>query len=1062
MKHLLYIVCYLAPLWAGGQQVVTVKVVSSENQQPIEGATLKVIPGNRVVRADHSAVFRFTVQPNDVAAEISHMGYSRKVIPISELATIKTIQLEPNANELTEVKIYSGYQSLPRERATGSFSVLDQKTFNQQVGTNVIDRLPAMANGLMADNSASNGRLMVRGLSTIQGDKQPLIILDNFPYEGDINNINPNEVETVTILKDAAAASIWGSRAGNGVIVISTKKGGYNKGIAVNLVSNLTIGEKENLSYIKQMASADYIGVEEYLYQKGFYASAINSTNRTALSPIVELLLQQESGAISKETYAAERAALAQVDVRDQFRKYLYSHSVNQQYALNINGGTERHSWLASTGYDHNKGTLGQGERRYNLRFQNAFKPVKNLQLTSEMYYTQYQTRGGRPGYGSITVGAANLYPYARFADENGKSLTIAQKRQGYIDTAGGGRLLDWNYYPLEDHRDNTRTHERTDLIINTGINYTLLKGLAVDMKYQYQQQQGSVVYLMNRESYFSRNLVNTYTQLGAAGSSPVYIVPPGGVVDRYYNRLRSNNFRAQLNYNGTWNRHELNVIGGLEIRQVRSQDHMARTFGYNEDLLTFGNVDLTRQYPEYITKALSYIPGNSDENQLSNRFVSTYFNASYSFDQRYTISASARRDASNLFGLNTKDKWKPLWSVGGSWDISRERFYRSTWMSYLRLRATYGFSGNVDPSKAAVTTIRYMANNLYMPVPYAIFSNYANPELTWETSRMLNVGLDFRAFSNRLNGSVEYYLKKGSNLFGQSLIDYTSGIGTSIVKNTASMKSKGLDIELNSQNVIHASFKWTSNLNLSYNRDRITDYYLNTLNGSSFVTGNPISGVVGKPVYSLFSYRWAGLNPQNGNPMGYFKGQQSENYIDLTGTRTQLGDLAYEGPRLPVWFGSLGNTFSYKGWSATFRLVYKLGHYFRRGTISYNDLLKSGKGHSDFGRRWQVPGDEASTSVPSFVYPANQTRDAFYAGSEALVEHADHVRLQYVTLSYSFSEKRLKRIGINHLSVFLNANNLGIIWRANQQGIDPETIYSGYFALSPTKNCAIGLRAAF
>jgi TonB-linked SusC/RagA family outer membrane protein len=1044
---------------AYGQKIINGKIITYESKQVLSGATIKSIPGNTKSMSKQDGTFSIAVDARDSIIEVSCIGYLRTKVRVSSSMLPLLISLRAEENNLQEVTISSGYQQLPKERATGSFASISNKRFNEQVSTDILSRLPAIANGLIADRSTGNagGGLMIRGLSTISGPKAPLIILDNFPYEGNINNINPNDVASITLLKDAAASSIWGARAGNGVIVITTRKGAFNKPLNIGLNINTTLKTKPDLSYLRQMASSDFIDVEEMLYKNKFYNSRINSSNKPPLSPVVELLIKYQ-GDISNPDYQKNTALLRTFDVRKEYYKYMYEVGLDQQYALNLDGGSQKHNWIASAGYDRNSSILNEKYQRMNLRFGNTYQPMQNLNITTELYYTLNSNTSGRPAYGNIKLATYDLYPYAKFADESGNPLTIAQKRQAYIESLSGGKLLDWNYYPLLDYKHTENTTNINDILVNSGLNYTFFKGFSTDLKYQYERQQSTENNHRGQDSYFSRNLVNTYTQINPSTGEVVYKVPKGGILDLGSRLLQAHNLRGQLNFNHLWKKHEVNIIGGTEFRSSRSTGNNYRMYGYNADILTTGQVDYTNRHPDYISKELSYIPGNQNlENTLS-RFASAYANGSYTYNDKYIVSASTRRDASNLFGLNTNDKWTLLWSVGGSWDVSKEHFYKSNAIPYLRMRATYGFSGNINPAMTAVSTIRYSEPRADNPgIRYAQFMNYSNPDLRWETAKIFNLGVDFRSASDRLSGSIQYYRKNGDHLFGSEQVDPTYGVGILVKKNAAKMKGSGIDIELNSINIKQKEFSWTTDVNFSYNKDEVVDYYLSTQQANSFVNTGNISGVKGKPVYGVFSYKWAGLDPQTGDPRGYYDDKITNDYAKLRYSAS-INDLEYIGPVLPAFFGSLGNTFSYNGLSLNLRFSYKLGHYFRRNSIDYFSLFNAGSGHEDYALRWQRPGDEQFTNIPSMVYPLNNNRESFYSGSSVLVEKADHVRLEYIMLSYSLTEGSAHKLGMKNLNIFLNAGNLGVIWRANKLGLDPE--YQNGNTLLPPKSFSIGIRA--
>jgi TonB-dependent starch-binding outer membrane protein SusC len=288
--------------------------------------------------------------------------------------------------------------------------------------------------------------------------------------------------------------------------------------------------------------------------------------------------------------------------------------------------------------------------------------------------------------------------------------------------------------------------------------------------------------------------------------------------------------------------------------------------------------------------------------------------------------------------------------------------------------------------------------------------------------------------------------------------VDYTAGTSATLVKNVGQMKSTGVDVELNSVNT-RGKLQWTTNLLFSYNEDKISDYYLASQRANQLLTSSAsISGVIGKPAYSLFAYKWMGLDPATGDPQSLYNGNISKDYNVITGSTLLISDLDYKGPVIAPFFGSLGNTFSYKNFSATARFIYKFGNNFRRESIRYANLVSNGQGHSDYALRWKKPGDEPFTNVPSFFYPASSNRDLVYTFSDALIEPAAFVRLQYIDLSYNW--KNIGRaLPFKVLKIYCNAANLGLVYRANKNNIDPE--YQG-LNFPPGRTLAFGINASF
>ncbi|KLT67022.1 SusC/RagA family TonB-linked outer membrane protein [Pedobacter sp. BMA] len=1046
------------------QGLLTGKVVSA-NGKPLVGVLIRVKASQQALQTDEAGMFGLQLKVKAVDLMVSLMGYQPQVVkvvlPLKEGLLIK---LQEASLQLEDVQVSTGYQQLPKERATGSFSQINGKLFNEQQSTDILSRLEAVGNSISVDRRTSGrtGGIAIRGISTIQGIGGPLIVVDNFPYEGDLDNLNPNEVESISFLKDAAASSIWGAKAGNGVIVITTRKGKLNTPLQVNLNVAYTLGDKSDLFYQNLMSTADYIDFERSVFSKGYYDSQINSTAHPALSPVVELLLKQRNGQVTTADVEAQLNAWKGIDVRNELLNRVYEPLLNQQYSLSLQSGSKAYAWLFSGGFDRNSDNLTERFDRYNLRYQNNWTLVKGLQLNSDLYYTYSNSRSGKTAYNSYSVlNTSGLYPYAQLADADGNALPIAKTYSlSYLNTAGNGRLLDWKYYPLTDYLHSTNTLLNQDVTANFGMRYEILKGLTAELKYRIERQWINGVALQDANSFEARDIVNRFTQLPSRNDA-VYKVPKGGIRTENNSQLNSEDVRGQLNYNRTWKNHSVATIAGAERRNIVGSSQTYRKYGFQDETWRVGIVDYSTAYPTIVTGGTQFIPNVDGISGTTNRFVSMYANAAYTFKERYLFSLSARSDASNLYGVNTNEKWNPLWSTGLGWIASGEPFYHLDFLPYLKLRSTYGVSGNTDQGKSAYTQISYSDINTYTNTQTAVISKFANPELKWEKVKQFNVGLDFKVKGERLSGSIDYFEKRAVDLFGTDLLDYTGGAGSSIVKNVASMKGKGVDVELNSLN-LNGAFRWTTQLNMSFYKDEVTDYYLTAYSGSTFVGTSStvaVTGLVGKPVYSIFSYRWAGLDPATGDPRGYVKGVVSKDYALLTGSGTALEDLVYHGSALPTLYGSIGNIFSYKGLSLTLRLLYKFGYYFRKNTIS--DLaLYSGKVVSgDYANRWQKAGDEVNTDVPSTAYPYSSTRDAFYAGSVINLEKGDHIRLQYIALGYDLEKKKLNWLPMKDVHCFLNVSNVGILWKATNLQIDPDQAMT---AIKQGRTYSIGLRTNF
>lgn len=1043
--------------------------VTAQNGDPLPGATILIKETNQAVAAKEEGEFRIENMPMSSIISVSYVGYETREIKVNKQSSL-SIKLQPIVAEMNAVSVVStGYQKIPKERATGSFTQIDNKLFNQQVTTDVISRLSYIANGLTTfpQRVAAVKGPVIRGLSTMTTTiAKPLIVVDNFAYEGDINNINPNDVENITILKDAAAASIWGARAGNGVIVITTKKGRFNQQTKVELTSNITIGEKPNLFALRNISTSDYIDFEQFLFSKEYNFQDTISPYHQGFSPVYEILFKQKSGLITSEEATSQINNLRSRDVRNEFNKYFYQKPLKQQYAINLRGGSDNLAWYLSGGFDKNISELNGKYSRLNVHLDNTYKLAKNLEVNTTLYFTQTKSSVGRPGYGSI--GQSSFFrqgftlPYSRFADEKGNPLPLYHMayREGYIDTLGGGKLLDWKYYPLDDYRhiDNSTTVQ--DLNVALGLNYKISNSLRIEAKYRYQKQQSEIRNLQSQSSYFTRDLINSFSQLDQNTGDVTYKIPKGDILDLTNSTLTAQDILGQLNFNKSWSKHNVDAIIGGQISEQSTKGNKFRSYGYNSEILTSGNVDYINTYPHFITGFPLFVPNLTDFNKTVNRFVSLYANGAYTYDNKYTFSASARRDASNLFGVATNNKWKPLWSTGISWNLSNESFYKISFLPYLKLRATYGYQGNVDATMVGLTTLAYSSINPYTLTPFSFVLNYHNPNLRWETVGMLNVGLDFSTVGNKISGSFEIFQKKTNDLYGFAPVDMTVGLQFPEVKrNVATTKGHGIDIAINTVN-IDRSIKWTSNAIINIYKDKVIKSGLppSSIASSTLVSGGLVR-LDGYPLLSLFAYKWAGLDPTTGDPQGYLNGKVSKDYSAITSDGTKVSDLVYVGSLIPTVYGSLGNTVSWKNISLTARITYKFGYYFRRESINYSDLPNSPNGHSDFSKGWKNPGDEMFTDVPSMVYPFDGNRDRFYNFSEVLIAKGDHIRLQYVNLSYNLAKDTFKKLPFEYLQLYAVINNLGIIWRANKEGLDPD--YDN-LTIPPSKDITLGLKIGF
>lgn len=1067
MKKIIYFflfMCVSTSFSANGQPL-TGKVIDSEDSSAVKAALITHVKTGRQTLTSETGLFTLTVSESPTVLRVSCLGYQTREIKLSlPLHTPLVISLTKQNHLLQEVVISTGFQKLPKERATGSVVKLNNELLSRRVSPDIISRLEDNIPGLSFNrNRGAGNSISIRGQSTLFSNTDPLIILDNFPYSGNIENINPNDVEDITVLKDAAAASIWGARAGNGVIVITTKRGRLNSPVNVSFNSSVTALQRPDLFYQPRMSSSDFIEVEKMLFQKGYYQSAELSEARSPLSPVVELLIATRDQKITAQEADRQIEGLKGYDIRSDIQKYLYRAGANQQYSLSLNGGSDRQSYFLSAGYDKVKSAeWGNGSKRFTFNAGNTWVFAdKKAEVSAGVLITESTVKNNAlsiSDLGMTTGDPSSILPYTRLADDTGMPLAITRDyRTSYLSSLSG--LLPWEYKPLEE-ADIAGNRTRTgDYKINTRFSYKVLPGLEAAVLYQFGSNRGTRRNLHTMDSWFTRDLINRFTQV--SGSSFEYPVPLGAILDQNHTEQQNHNFRAQLNYERSWeqNRHALTAMAGYEIQQVHSRGEGFRFYGYDQEHAIPSKVDYLGLYRQFYNPNNSMpVPYIDAESILKDHYRSYYSNIGYTFEQKYTFSGSARLDQSNLFGVKTNQKGVPLWSAGLKWDLAKEDFYPLKGLPVLSLRLSYGHNGNVNKSLTAYTTATYLSANT-IGLPYAIVTNPPNAELRWEQVRILNAGLDFASKGRRVSGSIEIYRKKGTDLIGDSPYPPSSGIST-FRGNTADTKGNGADISITTRN-IQGALNWSTDVIYSHILDKVTTYKT-TATSLNYITDGDFGGypLEGKPLYALYSYRWAGLDPASGDPMGYLDGEVSKDYAGIAG-RTAVTDIVYNGPARPTDFGSVRNTFSWKGISLSATVSYRFGYYFRENGINYT-LLLAGQGYNtgaDYGRRWQQPGDESFTQVPSLPASVNTNRDNLYRYSDILVKKGDNIRLQDISLSCSLPEKYLKRVKMGALQLYAYAANLGILWKAAGGTVDPDYVLADY---RPVKTFALGLRANF
>ncbi|WP_297338437.1 SusC/RagA family TonB-linked outer membrane protein [Algoriphagus sp.] len=1061
MKKLLLIFILLVGggspnLWAQNSKLITGKVTSAAEGIPLPGVTIVVKGSNQGTITDNEGNYQLKINQDESVLLFSFIGYQTREIPVSSSQTLLNVALEESEMGLDEVMVVStGFQELSAERTTGSFVKVDQELVDRRVSTNLIDRLEDVTPGLIFNRDRANAEpgesISIRGTATLRSNAEPLIVVDNLAYDGPLSSINPNDVESMTVLKDAAASSIWGARAGNGVIVITTKQGKFNAPMQVNFTANVTQLAEQDPFYQPRMSIAGHVDQQIELYERGYYNSLLNNSRNPVVPPVAESLFAHSQGLLSDQELSAQLDSYRNSDIRRELQEHINRRALQQQYALGLNGGSDRHRYQFSLGWDANTAsTIASNNNRLTLSTRQNWKLAnEKLDVGIGVYWVNSRSENGLPNI-------SNFNAYDRLTDENGNPLSVqrtySDRFKSEVEELG---LLDWDYVPLEEFNRTSTTNSGNDLRINASLDYELLKNWKVSGLYQYWTNSNRAQTFNSQESYETRELINEFTEIGEDGSL-IRHVPLGGILEQDFRSAFSHNVRLQSTYAAKWGSdHQLNVLAGFEVRDLKREGYFNTSYGYNPVIGTSQSVDYLTRRRLLGSGRFANVPFTESFSGGADRFLSGFANLGYSFKDRYLLNASARKDASNLFGVETNQRAVPLWSAGLGWIVSEEEFFRVSNIDFLKLRLSYGFNGNTNPNATAFTTAQYLsgAQNFLSGYPFLGIVSPPNPQLRWERIKIANLGLDFGGFNGKLRGSVEYYRKQGLDLLANQPLFASSGFSSAFT-NYASTRTNGIDLNLTTVQQI-GKIQWEGAFFYSMVQEEVTDLEnLSTANQLLSYSAQVPNTQVGKPIFGIYSYDFAGLDPNDGSPLGFVDGEPSNDYRAIILDATPES-LRFHGRGRPTDFGAFRNTFSYRGFSLSANITYRLGYFVRRQSINYDAFNRGMWGHADYESRWQQPGDELITDIPSDPGRVNPLRQRFYSSSSSRIERGDHIRLQDVRVAYQWNGGQGSRI--RNLETYLYINNLGIIWKSTDRLKDPD-----YQVTPPLTSASLGLRMSF
>ncbi len=1027
--------------------------VTDSTGVPLIGATVQVMGGGRPAVTDMEGTFTLPVVAGNIL-RISFIGYKTKEIAVTaamlESGNTGTIVLSAIPSTLAELNVTAntGYQSIPKERATGSFSVITEEALGARMETNIMDRLEGTVPGLFMQNGAVN----IRGLSTLYGNQNPLYVVDGFPYEGDLGYINPADVVNVTVMKDAAAASIYGTRAANGVISITTRHGSGRK-LTVNFSSTVFVTGKPDAGYLNLLNSRQMVDMQQELFNK-WHPSFNDGIRREGSSKALEALYNHEQGLISETELDDILNRLRGYDGQSQLEDLYMRNRVKQRHSFSASGGNEIHRYNVFMNYTGNSGYgLRTRSEDVNVGLRDNVKVFKWLDAeigaTTNIRNGKYLRNGPEDFYRNM--------PYEIMQYPDGSPAPFTMLKSPYeIERLKALGLKDETFYLLDEMDKSELSYWSNYFRLQGGFTVKIIPGLTLDLKYQTERGTSYNKSYYKPDSYYAKNLINDAAQIDTLGEI-IYNIPEGGQVYETRGNSKSYTARAQLNFDRQIApRHRLTALAGVERRAISQAATYLSKLGYNDNNLQFQPVNESALGSLKGTESLSStffwsFNNNTNFRYVEERYISAYANAGYTFNGKYNLTGSARIDNSNLFGTDPRYRYLPLWSVGASWRLTEENFMKDIrWLNSLSVRTTYGLGGNVARTVGPFLQARSTFNNEARATATDILFP-PNKSLRWEKTATTNIGIDFAVLDNRVSGSLDYYLRKSTDLLGEKLTDPTNAFPYALI-NYGSMKNKGFEMALNTLNIDRKHFSWNSTLALSFNKNRMTDINLRDMKYDMLTQGYGVNRV-GYPMDALFSFKYAGLDPTNGSVMLYdAEGKVVTNY-DQTGTivanMTDVNGLAYSGTLRPKYTMGFTNRFTYKQFSLSVMIIANGGHVMR-------DVIRpvaNGFGKMNVDARmmnfWRKPGDEnvpGMLPAPDLSGAGREYYNLIWFANDKNVLKADYVKVRDIALSYDFAPMmpRIKKLSSARLT--LQVQN-PFSWYRNDVGIDPEayTLASTY-----------------
>jgi TonB-linked SusC/RagA family outer membrane protein len=1077
----MFLAClFLSMGLAIAQTKVNGTVTSQEDGQPIIGATVVVVGTQDGTVTDVNGQFSLTVPAGKNTLRITYVGM--EPIEVSARPNMR-IMLTSDQKALDEV-IVVAYGTQKRSSFTGSAAVVGSEEIGKVQVTTAVDALKGKAAGVQINTASgqpgSTPTIRIRGVNSINAGNAPLIVLDGSPYDGSLNNINPADVESMTVLKDAASTALYGARGGNGVILITTKGGkkGQNASITFDAkwgCNSKAVPEYETLKSPAKYYEMWYHGLNNYAQNVYGYDAA------KAWQWANNVLINDSSFGLGYNVYTYPdgqmlvgqngrlnpNATLGRVVnyrggtyylTPDDWEAEMYKKSLRQEYTVTATGSTDKGSFYGSINYLDNQGiTAASDYKRFTARMKADYQIKEWLKVKGNLSYGHYNINSlGNDGDAGSSANAfafsniAPIYPmYIR--DGEGKIIYDQNSRLIRYDY-GDGTVAPFRPFLSQSNPISANLLDTNNTEGNT---FNGTGELELRLPYGFTFTSINNVYL---NEY--RSTVTSNPFFGQYAKSK-------GTVSKEHERAWSYNFQQRLNWHKAFGKHDVEIMLGHEYY---------RYYGY--DLWA----NKTNQFSVFNKELAGAVVMGSANSSMSDYNTESFLSRlMYNYNEKYFVSVSLMREASSRFSKD--NRWGTFWSIGGGWLINKEKWFNAKWVDELKLKASYGENGNDDIGSYQFIQYYSIANsndNVSL-VP----SSHGNPNISWEKNGKFNVGVDFSLWNGRLYGSVEYYNNTTKDML--SWISFPPSYGWSgQYSNVGNMKNNGFEFDIHADIIRNKELTWSAYLNLTTNHNEITKLaperksWYDEIQGYGYSSGSYFYQE-GESRYSYWAKRYAGVDPDtgvslfyrnvyektqkigaDGNPVYDKDGNpvMVDTYYDVNGNRIEdpssyngekhrkkvgeetttkfsEADNYNVGDMLPDVYGGFGTSVSWKGIDFSIDFQYQLGGKVYDGT--YSSLMGASRGsaiHVDMQNSWTP--DNTNTNIPRFQY--NDTYMA--ASSDRFLTSASYLTLSNITLGYTLPKKITSKIYLQNVRIYFVADN---IWTwSKRQGLDPRQSISG------------------